>query len=78
MACGSSISDSTPPSDSASVNRRVRETIYMVWVAAADPQDLREFVVDHLASHPSVAHAETSLIYEHQRGPGFWGAAEAA
>jgi DNA-binding Lrp family transcriptional regulator len=53
-------------------------TDYLVWVAAADAQDLREFVVDHLATHPSVAHAETSLIYEHRRGPGLWGAADAA
>ncbi len=53
-------------------------TDYLVWVAAIDPQDLREFVVDHLATHPSVAHAETSLIYEHSRGPGIWGAADAA
>jgi DNA-binding Lrp family transcriptional regulator len=53
-------------------------TDYLVWVAAADAQDLREFVVDHLATHPSVAHAETSLVYEHRRGPGIWGAADAA
>ena len=53
-------------------------TDYLVWVAAEDAQDLREFVVDHLATHPSVAHAETSLIYEHTRGPGIWGAADAA
>ena len=53
-------------------------TDYLVWVAAADAHDLREFVVDHLATHPSVAHAETSLIYEHRRGPGIWGAADAA
>jgi DNA-binding Lrp family transcriptional regulator len=45
---------------------------YLLWVAATDAQDLREFVVDHLATHPSVAHAETSLIYEHRRGPGPW------
>ena len=45
---------------------------YLVWVAAVDAQDLREFVVDHLATHRSVAHAETSLIYEHRRGPGPW------
>ena len=51
---------------------------YLVWVAAADAQDLREFVVDHLATHPAVAHAETSLIYEHKRGPGIWGAADPA
>ncbi len=43
---------------------------YLVWVGASDAQDLREFVVDHLATHPAVAHAETSLIYEHRRGPG--------
>jgi DNA-binding Lrp family transcriptional regulator len=53
-------------------------TDYLVWVAASDPQDLREFVVGHLATHPAVAHAETSLIYEHRRGPGIWGAADAA
>jgi DNA-binding Lrp family transcriptional regulator len=53
-------------------------TDYLIWVAAADAQDLREFVVGHLASHPSVAHAETSLVYEHRRGPGIWGAADAA
>src|SRR5947209_9998317 len=53
-------------------------TDYLVWVAASDPQDLREFVVGHLATHPSVAHAETSLIYEHRRGPGIWGAADPA
>jgi DNA-binding Lrp family transcriptional regulator len=51
-------------------------TDYLVWLAAADAQDLREFVVDHLATHPAVAHAETSLIYEARRGPGIWGAAE--
>ena len=32
-------------------------TDYLVWVAAADAQELREFVVDHLATHPSVSHA---------------------
>ena len=53
-------------------------TDYLVWVAAADAHDLREFVVDHLATHPAVAHAATSLIYEHSRGPGIWGAAEPA
>lgn len=51
-------------------------TDYLVWLAAADAQDLREFVVEHLASDPAVAHAETSLIYEHRRGPGIWGTAD--
>jgi DNA-binding Lrp family transcriptional regulator len=53
-------------------------TDYLVWVAARDAQDLREIVVDHLATHPAVSHAETSLIYEHSRGPGLWGSADPA
>jgi DNA-binding Lrp family transcriptional regulator len=57
-----------------SVFHMTGQTDYLVWVAASDPQDLREFVVDHLATHPAVAHAETSLIYEHRRGPGVFGA----
>jgi DNA-binding Lrp family transcriptional regulator len=51
---------------------------YLIWVAAADAQDLREFVVDHLTTHQAVSHAETSLIYEHHRGPGIWGTADPA
>jgi DNA-binding Lrp family transcriptional regulator len=51
---------------------------YLVWVAAVDAQDLREFVVDHLTTHEAVSHAETSLIYEHHRGPGIWGLADPA
>jgi DNA-binding Lrp family transcriptional regulator len=51
---------------------------YLLWVAAADAQDLREFVVEHLASEAAVAHAQTSLIYEHVRGPGIYGAADPA
>ena len=54
------------------------QTDYLIWIAAADAHDLREFVVDHLATHPATAHAETSLIYEHRRGPGLWGAADPA
>jgi len=61
-----------------SVFHMTGQTDYLVWVAAAGAQDLREFVVDHLATHPAVAHAETSLIYEHRRGPGIWGAADPA
>ena len=53
-------------------------TDYLVWVAARDAQDLRESVVDHLATHSAVSHAETSLIYEHSRGPGLWGSADPA
>ena len=49
-------------------------TDYLLWVAMSDAHDLREFVVEHLASDPAVAHAETSLIYEQRRGPGIFGA----
>ncbi len=54
------------------------QTDYLVWIAAESAQGLREFVVDHLATDPAVAHAETSLIYEHSRGPGIWGALDPA
>ena len=50
------------------------QTDYLLWVAASDAHDLREFVVEHLASDPAVSHAETSLIYEQRRGPGVFGA----
>lgn len=45
----------------------------LLLVAAADARDLREFVVEHLASDAAVAHAQTSLVYEHVRGPGVLG-----
>ena len=41
---------------------------YLLHVAVADAAALRDFVVDHLTGHPAVAHAETSLIFEHVRG----------
>src|SRR3954469_3688677 len=50
-------------------------TDYLVWVAARDAQDLRDFVGAPPATDRAVAHAETSLIYEHRRGPGIWGSA---
>jgi DNA-binding Lrp family transcriptional regulator len=49
------------------------ETDYLLLVAARDAGDLREFVVEHLASNPAVAHAQTNLVYEHVRGPGVLG-----
>jgi DNA-binding Lrp family transcriptional regulator len=41
---------------------------YLLHVAAATPDALREFVLDHLTADPAVVHAETSLIFEHVRG----------
>jgi DNA-binding Lrp family transcriptional regulator len=41
---------------------------YLLHVAAADSDALRNFVLDHLVSRPEVAHAETSLIFEYVRG----------
>ncbi len=39
-----------------------------VWAASSDA--LRDFVLDHLAVDPIVAHTQTSLIFEHARGTG--------
>ena len=41
---------------------------YLMHVAARSPDALRDFVVEHLSSHPAVAHAETSLVFEHLPG----------
>jgi len=47
-------------------------TDFLIWAAATDAHQLREFVVEHLTTHPAVAHAETSLIYDYSRGPSVW------
>ena len=41
---------------------------FLVHVATAGSDQLREFVVDHLSSSQDVAMTETSLIFEHLRG----------
>ena len=41
---------------------------YLIHVAAPTPDALRDFVVAHLSTHPAVAHAETSLVFEHVPG----------
>src|SRR4051794_27768520 len=51
-------------------SHRTGSTDYLVWSAAADTHDLRGCVCGRLATHPAVAPAETSRIYEHRRGPG--------
>ena len=45
-------------------------TDYLLHVAMRDTDALRQFVLDQVAAQPSVAHAETSLIFEHIRGHG--------
>jgi DNA-binding Lrp family transcriptional regulator len=41
---------------------------FLVHVATAGSDQLREFVLDHLSSSKDVAMTETSLIFEHLRG----------
>lgn len=41
---------------------------YLLHVAARSPGALRDFVLERLTTHPAVAHAETSLVFEHIRG----------
>ncbi|GGK11842.1 putative transcriptional regulator, AsnC family protein [Pilimelia terevasa] len=43
-------------------------TDYLLHVTVADAGALRDFVTDALLAEPYVAHAETSLIFEYQRG----------
>lgn len=41
---------------------------YLVHVAAASSDALRDFILDELTSRPGVVHAETSLIFQATRG----------
>ncbi|MBW8803789.1 MAG: Lrp/AsnC family transcriptional regulator [Catenulisporales bacterium] len=41
---------------------------YLLHVAVADSDALRDFVLEHLTTHPAVGHTETSLIFGHLRG----------
>ncbi len=41
---------------------------YLLHVATAGSDALRNFVLDHLIGHPTVQHAQTSLIFEYVRG----------
>ncbi|NND85508.1 MAG: Lrp/AsnC family transcriptional regulator [Acidimicrobiia bacterium] len=43
---------------------------YLVHVVVRDSDDLRRVAVDSLVAMPEVTHIETSLIFEHLRGPG--------
>lgn len=43
---------------------------YLVHVAAAGSDALRDLVLDRVTSRPGVVHAETSLIFEATRGVG--------
>lgn len=42
---------------------------FLLHVAVRDTDALRDFVLDHLAARPEVAHVETRVVYEHARRP---------
>lgn len=44
---------------------------YLLHVAARDATGLRDFVLEHLAEHPAVAHTETNIIFEYVEGDGW-------
>jgi len=41
---------------------------FLLQVATADSDELREFVVHHLSESSDVAMTETNLVFEHLRG----------
>lgn len=43
---------------------------FLLHVAARNASELRDFVIEHLAAHPAVAHTETNLIFDHVAGRG--------
>ena len=44
---------------------------YLLHVVARDADALRDFVLSYLATHPAVAHSETTLIFEQVDGTGW-------
>jgi DNA-binding Lrp family transcriptional regulator len=43
---------------------------FLLHVAARNATDLRDFVLEHLAVHPAIAHTETNLVFDHVAGDG--------
>lgn len=41
---------------------------YLLHVAVADPETLRDFVLDRLTVRKEVAHVQTSLVFQHYAG----------
>lgn len=41
---------------------------FLLHITARDTEHIRQFVLDHLSSHPAVAGTQTSLVFEHTRG----------
>ncbi len=46
------------------------EDDYLVHVAVASAQDLRDLVLEHINVHPAVRHTETQLVFEQIAGGG--------
>jgi DNA-binding Lrp family transcriptional regulator len=44
---------------------------YLLHVVANSATDLRDFVLQNLASHPAVKRTQTNLIFEHAEGTGW-------
>jgi DNA-binding Lrp family transcriptional regulator len=44
---------------------------YLLHVAANSASELRDFVLQYLASHPAVKRTQTNLIFEHADGTGW-------
>lgn len=41
---------------------------YLLHVAVPSAEDLRDWILDNLTTHPAVAHSQTSLVFGHERG----------
>ncbi len=43
---------------------------FLLHVAVADSQHIRDFILDQLSANPEVASTQTNMIFEHVRGAG--------
>ena len=46
------------------------EDDYLIQVAVASTQQLRDLVLEHINVHPAVRHTETQLVFEEMQGAG--------
>ncbi len=49
------------------------ESDFLLHVATATPEALRDFVLDHVTVHPVVRQTETQLVFDSRPGPGVLG-----
>ena len=54
-------------------DRRAGDSDFLVHVAVASPERLRDLILEHITTHPAVTKTETQLVFEVREGRGVLG-----